>query len=111
MGHTARTVAVILFIAVAAAAALYCAQRPTVARGSVLAEELVTANPLLERLECDDRVPIGLAGATFGCTAFFKNGDEAAYTFGLDRAGRINVVEQGETKTRPTIKKTSDPWE
>lgn len=110
MDHTARTVAVILFIAVAAAAALYCAQRPTVARGSVLAAELVTANPLLERLDCDDKVPIGVAGATFGCKAIFKNGDEASYTFGLDRAGRINVVERGETKSMPRIKKTSDPW-
>ena len=110
MGHTARTVAVILFIAVAAAAGLYSAQRPTVARGDALAAMIVTSNPLLERLECDDKVPIGQAGATFGCKAIFKNGDEAAYTFGLDRAGRISVVDRGATKTTPRIKKTSDPW-
>jgi hypothetical protein len=108
MGHTARRVAVILFIAVAGAAALYCAQRPTVARGSVLAAGLVSSNPGLERLDCDEKVPIGVAGATFRCKAFFKDGAEADYTFGLDRDGRINVVDRDETK--PRIKKTSDPW-
>ncbi len=110
MDHTARNVAVLLFIAAIGSAALYCAQRKTIAHGDVLAAELVQANPLLQRLDCDKEVPIGLHGAEFACKAFFKNGDEADYKFALDRAGRINVVDQGTTRSTPRIKKTSDPW-
>lgn len=67
-------------------------------------------NPTLESLDCQDRVPIGVAGATFQCTARFKNGNLVDYTFGLDREGTINVVEEGTTRSAPRIKKTSDPW-
>lgn len=109
MGH-GRSIAVIAFIAAAAAAALYCAQRPTVARGSVLAGQLVESNPLLDRLDCDAEVPITVSGATFDCKAFFKNGDQVDYTFGLDRNGRFSVVEWGATRPLPRIKKTDDPW-
>lgn len=105
-----RSAAVIVFIALVAAVALYCAQRPTIARGSVLAADLVEANPLLLALDCDPEVPIGLRGATFQCRAHFKNGDEVDYTFGIDREGRINVVDRGEARSVPRIKKTSDPW-
>ena len=106
-----RSAAVLVFIALIAAAGVYCALRPTVAKGDVLAAELVEANPLLEHLDCDDQVPIGLAGANFGCKARFKNGDQADYKFALDRNGRISVVEEGETRSAPHIKKTDDPWD
>jgi hypothetical protein len=106
----ARSVAVLLFITVVAAAALYCAQRPTVARGDTLAAQLVESNPLLRSLDCDDRVPIGLTGATFSCAVEFKNGDRSSYKFGIDREGRISVVEHGPTTGTPRIKKTDDPW-
>jgi len=105
MDHTARTVATIVFIMAVAAAALYCAQRKTVARGDVLAAMLVQSSPRLERLECPREVPIGVQGATFECKAFFKNGEVADYTFALDREGRI------ATQSTPRIQKTSDPWE
>jgi hypothetical protein len=105
-----RSVAVIVFIGLVTAVALYCAQRPTIARGSVLASSLVQSNPLLAGLDCDAEVPIGTTGATFQCKATFKNGDEADYRFHLDRAGMIQVVDQGDTRSAPRIKKTTDPW-
>jgi hypothetical protein len=105
-----RSAAVLVFIAVVAAIALYCAQRPTVARGRVLAGSLVESNPMLAALDCDPEVPIGVTGATFRCKAIFKNGDEAAYHFHLDRAGMIQVVDQGDARSAPRIKKTTDPW-
>jgi hypothetical protein len=99
-----------VFIALVAAVAVYCAQRPTVARGDVLAADLVRANPLLRGLDCDKRVPIGHAGATFRCTAMFKNGDQQEYMFKINREGVIDVVERGNARSAPRIKKTSDPW-
>lgn len=110
MSRMGRSTAVILFIAAVAAIALYCAQRPTVAKGDVLAADLVEANPMLDRLDCQDEVPIGVAGANFKCRAFFKNGNQADYLFALDRNGHISVAEEGPTQAAPVIKKTSDPW-
>jgi hypothetical protein len=105
-----RSAAVLLFIVLVAAAALFCAQKPTVARGDALAASLMESNPLLSAMECDREVPIGMTGATFACKAHFKNGNEIDYTLAMDRAGTIRVVEHGDTKTAPRIKKTTDPW-
>jgi hypothetical protein len=105
-----RSLAVLVFIAIVAATAIYLAQRPTLARGHVLAADLVKSNPLVKGLECDKHVPIGMAGGKFNCEAEFKNGDRARFVFAIDRHGLISVVEQGERTTVPKIKKTSDPW-
>lgn len=99
-----------MFIALVAAVALFCAQKRTVARGEALAAELMESNPLLSAMECDREVPIGMTGATFACKAHFKNGNEIDYKLAMDRAGTIRVVDHGETKSAPQIKKTSDPW-
>jgi len=105
-----RNLGVITFIGLAAGAGIYFAQRPTVANGDVLAKDLVATNPLVKALDCDKHVPIGIAGANFTCDAEFKNGDRVKYRFAIDRAGAITVVEEGEKRSAPTIKKTSDPW-
>ena len=39
-----------------------------------------------------------------------KNGDRQSFTFAIDRAGQITVIEQGKPVSAPRIKKTSDPW-
>jgi hypothetical protein len=105
-----RSAAVVVFIALVASVALYCAQRKTVAKGSALADTLIQSNPNLKTLSCDDSVPIGLAGARFACRAEFKNGDVADYSFAMNREGSITVVDHGPTQSAPPIKKTSDPW-
>ncbi|NVB85321.1 MAG: hypothetical protein HOV81_43560 [Kofleriaceae bacterium] len=105
-----RSAAAIVFIALIAAVALYCAQRKTVARGASLAATLVESNPSLQSMTCDDHVPIGVNGAKFACRAEFKNGDVAEYTFAMNRDGDITVVDHGPTRSVPRIKKTSDPW-
>lgn len=111
MDHTARSAAVIVFIAAVAAAAIYCAQRPTVARGDVLAAQLIKSNPRILRLECDPEVPIGVAGAVFECVAHFATGTRETYKLGLDRDGNIGVV-NGDRAGDPgdAINKTGDPW-
>jgi len=105
-----RSVGVIVFIGIVGATAVYFANRPTVARGEVLAADLVQTNPLVKALDCDQTVPIGLSGGKFKCDAEFKNGDRQSFTFAIDRAGQITIVEHGQPVSTPRIKKTSDPW-
>jgi hypothetical protein len=105
-----RSLGVIVFIAIVGSAAAYFARRPTVARGHVLAADLVQSNPMLKALDCDPQVPIGMTGGRFKCQAEFKNGDHASYTLAIARTGQITVVEQAENSHAPTVKKTSDPW-
>jgi hypothetical protein len=89
-----RSAAVILFIGAVAAVAVYCAQRPTVAHGDVVEAELLEASPRLERVDSQDRIPIGLSGATFTCTATLDSGETGLVTFRLDREGHYSVVGQ-----------------
>ncbi len=105
-----RSLGVIVFITIVGATGVYLANKPTVARGEVLAADLVKSNPLVKALACDKAVPIGMAGGRFKCQAEFKNGDTSHYVFAIDRAGTITVVEQGATTSGPKLKKTSDPW-
>jgi hypothetical protein len=106
-----RSLAVIVFIAIVGATGIYFANRPTVARGRVLAADLVQTNPLVKSLDCDNEIPIGQNGARFTCRTEFKNGDSATYTFVYDREGRINAVDQRDKQSAPPkIKKTADPW-
>ncbi len=96
-----RSLAVLAFIGLVAAGALYAAQRKTIARGSVLAADIVAANPTtLRAMECDDGVEIGMNGANFSCRAEFKNGLVEQIELTMDRAGVIH----------PREGQSSDPW-
>jgi hypothetical protein len=105
-----RSLGVIVFIGIVGATAAYFANRPTVAKGHVLAADLSETNATVKAMTCDKDVPIGMNGGRFKCFTEFKNGDTIQYTFAIDRAGSITVVEQGEASSAPVIKKTSDPW-
>ena len=105
-----RSFGVVVFITIVGATGVYLAQRPTVARGHVLAAELVKGNPLVKALECDKEVPIGMTGGKFNCDAEFKNGDRTRFRFSIDRNGSITQLEQSEMESAPKVKKTSDPW-
>jgi len=104
-----RSLAVLAFIAAVGAGALYAAQRKTFARSSVLAADIVAANPTtLRAMNCDDGVEIGVAGATFSCRAEFKNGLVEQLDLTMDRAGVIHPA----TSTSPQkLKHSSDPWD
>ncbi|HSN26822.1 MAG TPA: hypothetical protein VLT45_11065 [Kofleriaceae bacterium] len=96
-----RSLAVLAFIGLVAAGALYAAQRKTIARGSVLAADIVAANPTtLRAMECEDGVEIGMNGAKFSCRAEFKNGLVEQIELTMDRAGVIH----------PREGQSSDPW-
>jgi hypothetical protein len=105
-----RSLAVFLFIAVIGGAAAFCAQKKTVARGDALAAELMDTNALIKGMSCDDKVPIGVDGAKFGCKVTFKNGDVVDYKFKIDREGSIIATDHGDTQSVPHSKSTDDPW-
>jgi hypothetical protein len=106
-----RSASVLLFIAATAAIALFCAQQRTVARGDMLAAELMESNKLIKSMDCDKKVPIGIDGATFGCKIEFKNGDRADYKFKLDREGSIIATDHGDTERTPRQPNAGgDPW-
>lgn len=87
-----RSLAILLFIGGVGAAALYAAQRKTIARGSVLAADLVEANKATVRaMECDDHVEVGIDGAKFSCRAEFKNGLVERLELTMDRAGMFHT--------------------
>ncbi len=110
MSRMLRSLGVIVFIAIVGATGVYLANRPTVARGEVLAADVLKSNPNVKALDCDTHVPIGMGGGKFSCHAEFKNGDRARFVFAIDRIGPITVVDQAERTTAPRVKKTADPW-
>jgi hypothetical protein len=105
-----RTLAVLAFIALVAGGALYAAGRPTVARGDVLAADLVKSNPgVLRTLVCDPAVPIGLDGGTFWCDAVFRRGTTRRLHFQIARTGAIQQIGEAPGDAKSIHK--SDPWD
>ena len=102
-----RSLGVITFITIVGATGIYFAQRPTVARGDVIAAELVKSNESVKAMTCDQDIPIGMSGATFYCGVEFKSGEMIRLKFAYDREGRIT---QTQDTDQPRVKKTSDPW-
>jgi hypothetical protein len=89
-----RSLAVIAFIGAVGAAAIYAAQRKTIARGDVIGAELLDTNrEKLRALRCDPEIPIGVDGATFACRAEFKTGEVERLQFKLQRDGSIEQVD------------------
>jgi hypothetical protein len=85
---------VLLFVGAVAGVAVYFAQRPTIARGDVLAAQLIEANPkLVKAVTCDRAIPIGVAGARFSCAIVYRNGERARERFRMDRDGAIHPAE------------------
>jgi hypothetical protein len=90
-----RSLAVLVFIGVVAAGALYAAQRKTFAKGSVLAADIVEANPATVRaMQCDDNVEIGVTGASFSCRAEFVNGLVERLQLTMDRSGTFHTTDR-----------------
>jgi hypothetical protein len=87
-----RSLLVILFVGVVAAGAGYLARRPTIARGDVIAADLLAKTKQLRSIECDPRIPITIDGARFSCVAQLVSGATQRLELTLDRAGEIHEV-------------------
>jgi hypothetical protein len=93
----------IAFIAAIAGGATYLARRPTIARGDVVAADLLAKNKdTIRTLVCDPEIPITVMGAQFSCEAELLSGERKRLQLELDRSG--NVREVGEAAP------AADPW-
>jgi len=111
-----RTLAVLLFIVAAGAAAVQLARTPTVADGRVIEADLLEQfrSRGVTGMACDRRIPIGRTGARFSCVATLDNGATQTADYVMDRAGNLKWQLTGETdatQAAPTrIPPTGDPW-
>jgi hypothetical protein len=87
-----RTLAALVFIAGVAAVAIALARMPTVADGRVLEAELLalTREQGVVGMQCDRKVPIGLRGAQFSCTALLGAGATQELACAIDRDARLS---------------------
>jgi hypothetical protein len=111
-----RSFAVLAFIALVALIAGYAAQRHTVARGEVMAADLLASNKgVLTGLSCDPEIPIGVDGAQFWCDAVFTRGGTRRLHFQLARTGQIKQIGEDlheDTGAPPAVRiDKSDPWQ
>jgi hypothetical protein len=106
-----KTLAALVFIAGVAATALALAQRPTIADGRVLAAEILPAFRVqgIVGLLCDREIPVGRAGAKFGCTATLGRGTTQRLACSLERDGRFTCAPASGV-VRDGITTSGDPW-
>jgi hypothetical protein len=108
---------VIVFVCATAWIASYFARRPTFARGDVLAASLLEANAKLVRsITCDERVALGIDGATFACLVVGNEGGAERDDFHIDRNGMIRRVGTATEHTpghehHQHAKQPVDPWD
>lgn len=108
-----RTFAVLAFIGIVGTGALYLSQRPTIARGDVIAADLVGQNTYRgwRHMTCDPDIPIGVSGAQFRCGLEMSDGDRAEVEITLDRAGSYQMKILSETAAKHRhVPVGADPW-
>ncbi len=108
-----RTLAVLLFIAAAAVAAVQLGRTRTVADGRVIEADLVglLRSRGVAAMSCDRDIPIGVDGAAFTCMATLANGATETAEYRMDRAGNFRwklIRATGATERR--IPPSGDPW-
>jgi hypothetical protein len=89
----AKTYATVGFITVVAVVAIVVGTRPTVMRGHVIAGKILESlksqgEHRIERIECDDEIPIRFSGAKFECTVF-GGGDSLDVAYEMARDGSL----------------------
>jgi hypothetical protein len=92
------------FIVVVLGLAFVVGTRTTVMRGHVigakLLENLQAQDKRIERIECDDEIPIGSSGATFECTVF-GGGDSRDIGCEMDRQGLVVATPIMQRRHKP----------
>jgi hypothetical protein len=109
-----RTFLVLAFIAAAAAAGIYCARKPTIAKGSVIAADLVSQNKLRgwKSMECDENIEIGSDGAKFQCAVLLTDGDRARLGLTLTKQGAyMMAILEAPHPEHGHVPPKADPWE
>jgi hypothetical protein len=106
-----KTFAALVFIAGVAAAAIWLAQRPTIADGHVMEAEILPAirGQGVVGLVCDRAIPVGRQGARFSCAATLGRGEIQRLACALDREGRF-TCNPASGAVREGITTSADPW-
>lgn len=102
-----------VFIAGAASGVTYLAQKPTVARGAVLAGDVHDMKLFSDTsdLACDDEVPITVTGASFHCHAKTGAGGREGIACVLDKDGSLRChVDDTSAPPRPDLPPDTDSW-
>ena len=101
---------VLAFIAAVAAAGIYFARRPTIAKGSVIAADILVQKKAWKTLECDD-FDIHVGGK-FECRVELVDGDKARLAMTLTEQGSylINPLEITHPE-HGDVPPKADPWE
>ena len=113
----ARTTAVIAFIAIVAGFAVYLAQRPTVMRGAVMADDMLAelhakGITTVSAIKCDDQIPVGANGARFECRFHGVDGSTETWEYTMNRSGGMAGHQTATTRaTRHRLPASGDPWE
>jgi hypothetical protein len=114
-----RTLAVLLFIAGAAAAAVQLGRMRTIADGRVVGADLLDLLRArgVAAMSCDRDIPIGVDGAAFICVATLGNGATQTAAYQMDRAGNfrwklLHTTDATDATDAPRrrIPPSGDPW-
>ena len=108
-----KTFAILAFIAAAGTGAVALSLSHTVIDGKVMAADLLgqLKKRGITEVVCDDKIPVGTAGATFACTVSANDGSTAKIEYTMDRAGSLSAkLVDGTGPTHERVPTTSDPW-
>jgi hypothetical protein len=97
-----RTFAALALVACAFGLAIYAFQRPTIARGDVIAGDLLALYGARgwRSIACERDIPIGVRGAQFSCEVELDDGAVATLAFVFDRDGRYDYCVVHEARAR-----------
>jgi hypothetical protein len=100
-----KTYATVGFISVVVIGAIVIGTRTTVMRGDVIAAKLLenlkeSGEQRIERIECDDEIPIGYSGAKFECTVF-GGGDSMDVEYEMARDGSLVATPLVQRRRKP----------
>ncbi len=104
------------FIGGVAAGAVYVGSKRTVISGHVMAANMLeqTASKGITRVDCQDNIPIGNAGAVFECTFNHRDGSTARFKYTMNRKGKLDakLLDSSEATTprHREVEPGEDPW-
>jgi hypothetical protein len=109
-----RTLAWLAFVGGVAALAAYTWHKPTIARGRIVAADLLEQNRKhgWRELACDDEIPIGVDGARFHCNLVVTDGDRMRLAVWLQRDGSVLFdVISTDAPAHRHVPRSADPWD
>ena len=107
-----RSAAILAFIAACAAFGIVVAMQDTVIRGDVMAAKILeqVRERGIDRVACDERIPVGPHGATFTCQVFGNDGSTARLAYTMGRSGAYTATLIDSTPPTGPARKRPSGW-